>query len=167
MKTIAILACTLITISCASADSRFDRELADLKSAHDKAIAESSDPIHRSYGKSLEQLLRRAVKGNDWDAAHKIIVQLAILPTNAAKELADRWALRASTGYHAKVILREDGTGTHSDYGDFRWQIVGATLFFGSPETAPDKFELPIQDGKLNGVNKIGNRLTLTKQQHP
>ena len=167
MKTLAMLACTLITISCAFAESRFERELANWKSEHDKAIAEASEPVHRSYGASLEQLLRRALKNNDWDAAHKIVTQLAILPPNVAKELEGRWTLRASTGYHANVTFRGDGTGTHSEYGDFRWQIVGATLFFGSPESAPDKFELPIQDSKLNGINKIGNRLTLTKQKHP
>ncbi|MGA3172636.1 MAG: hypothetical protein ABSE62_16670 [Chthoniobacteraceae bacterium] len=84
--------------------------------------------------------------------------------TTTPKQLAGRWNLVASTGYQANVILRGDGTGTHSAYGNFRWQIVGNTLFFGSPESAADKFELPIQNGSLNGINRLGNTLTLTRQ---
>jgi hypothetical protein len=166
MKVIIALAIAL-TVSSAFADSPFDAELKELKSQHDKAITEVSEPIHRSYEESLEQLFRRALEANDLDAALKIRLQLAIVPTAAAKKLAGRWNLHTSTGYRATVVLREDGTGTHSGYGDFRWQIAGTTLFFGPPESAADKFELPSQERKLKGVNSLGNVLTLIKQDEP
>lgn len=140
------------------------RELKQLQGERDKAIAAASEPINRRYQQALEQLLRRATQGNDLESAVKIKAAFASLPQDVAKQLVGAWKLQASTGYGADVTFRGDGSGTHSGYGKFQWHIGGTTLYLGQPESAPDKFDLPIKDGKLNGVNSIGNPLTLTKK---
>jgi len=97
-------------------------------------------------------------KGGAWWSRSPVSVA-----TTTARDLAGHWSLLADSGYQADVVLNEDGTGTHSGYGDFNWQIVGGALYFGSQESAPDKFQLPIKDGVLKGVNRLGNVLTITK----
>ena len=54
------------------AQTQFEGELVKLKHEHDKALAAATAPIDKKYLAALEDLLRRATKTNDLDAALKI-----------------------------------------------------------------------------------------------
>lgn len=58
------------------AETSFERELAQLKDQHEKAIAAAVEPINRRHQSSLEQLLRRATQANDLAAANKIKAEI-------------------------------------------------------------------------------------------
>ncbi len=137
-----------------------------MQEQHDRAVVAALEPINRNYRQALEQLLRHATLVNDVDTAVKIKAELAIvdIPQNAPKDLVGDWSLRTSTGYTADVTFRADGTGTHTGYGEFHWHIVNRTLYLGTKEAAPDKFDLPVVDGKLKGSNSIGNSITMKKK---
>lgn len=140
------------------------RELARLQEQRGEALAAAAEPINRRYQQGLEQLLRRATQANDLETAMKIKAAIASLPQEVIKQLTGAWTLQASTGYGAEVSFRSDGSGTHSGYGKFRWHIEGSTLYLGPSDTAADRFQLPIKEGRLKGFNSIGNELTLTKK---
>ena len=181
MKTIhKILLAALFLLPSMSlhAQTDSDREFKQTQADHEKAIKNASEPITQRYRQdlqaavepinlryqaALEKLLDHAAREADLDTATKIKAALNTLPQVVAKQLAGIWALRANTGYAATVTFQSTGTGTHSQYGNFRWRIDGTTLYLGPTDSA-DKFQLPIADGKLTGVNSIGNELTLTRK---
>lgn len=78
-------------------------------------------------------------------------------------QLSGTWILTVSTGYRAEATLRADGTCSRTDIGKCQWRIEGTTLLLGSGDN-DDKFQLPISDGKLEGINHLGNTLNLTKK---
>lgn len=161
----SLIRTTLLTLAAltairATAQTDVARELNRLEDDREKAIAAAVEPINRRYHQSLETLLRRATQSGDLDTANKIKKTMETLPQDASKQLVGEWALRASTGYAADVTFRSDGTGTHSKGGRFQWRIEGTTLHAGES----DVYYLPIKDGKLKGMNKIGNQLTLSKK---
>jgi hypothetical protein len=140
------------------------RELKQLQAQHEKAIAAALEPINARFQQSLENLSRHALQANDVDTALMIKEVISTLPQVAAQELAGRWRLVANNGYTTDVVLRTDGTGTRTDGGRFQWHIDGTTLYL-DPNLTADKFQLPIKDGKLKGVNNFDNALTLTRMK--
>jgi hypothetical protein len=145
------------------AETAMARELKILGEIRDKAMATAAEPINRQYEQSLEQLLRRATQANELETATKIKAILESLPQVVAKKLVGTWTIRASTGYSTDISFRADGTGTRTNNGKRRWRIEGSTLFLGL-DRGCDKFDLPIKDGKMTGVNGIGNTLSITKK---
>jgi hypothetical protein len=75
MKTIiSCFAATVLLLdgSALSADSQFLAEFMRLTQERDKALAAAEAPINKKYEAALTDLLRRATKANDLDAALKI-----------------------------------------------------------------------------------------------
>jgi len=153
----------LSSVTAADNETKIERELKALQEQHDKDEAAALDPIHRRHQQSLEQLLRHALQANDVKAAVAIRAAIDTLPHEAAKQLPGEWRLVASTGWTGEITLRADGTGTHAGGTKFQWRVEHGTLYLGLGPKA-DRLYLPIVDGKLTGMNSIGNGLTLTKK---
>jgi hypothetical protein len=81
MKTIIILISLLLAPAC-FAQSSFERDLTKLTEDRDKALVRVSDPIQRKYKESLEQLMQRATRNGDLDAAIKIKDAIAKIPVS-------------------------------------------------------------------------------------
>jgi hypothetical protein len=168
MKTLLIpfLALLVLVPSAAPAadkESAMERDLEALKEQRAKDETAALAPIVRRYQQSLELLLRHALQANDVKAAAAIKAEIDSLPHEVAKQLPGDWRLVASTGWNGNISLRADGTGTHAGGDKFQWRVEHGTLYLGLDSKA-DRFYLPIVDGKLTGMNSIGNALTLTKK---
>ena len=86
MKSIIPLLICLALPAIATAETQFDREIAQLRAERDKAMAAASEPINRRYQAALEQTLRRAMQASDVDAAVKIKAALSELGVAAHVE---------------------------------------------------------------------------------
>jgi hypothetical protein len=85
---IATLLCSLIEASYGQ--TAYEKELNQLIEQRDKAVAAAVAPINARFKASAEQLLQRATKGGDLDAANKIKASLETdtkKPDEAIKDL--------------------------------------------------------------------------------
>ena len=112
------LALIVASVTC-SAESPLEKELKQLTSQRDAAIASASDPINRKYQAALEPLLKRATQSNDLDAAIKIREALsraaAAAPTSEPK--ANLVALLTSGRWEWYTTTDLTGTAYHVTFG--------------------------------------------------
>ncbi|RYD17944.1 MAG: hypothetical protein EOP88_24325 [Verrucomicrobiaceae bacterium] len=80
------------------AASPFEAQMDELANAREKAVAQASEPIHRQYAASLQDLLARAIKAGDLDAALKIREELqAVTPKEVNLRIQGSWSDRGKS----------------------------------------------------------------------
>lgn len=161
-----ILALTLLcgsSVMAAEKDTATERYLKALEGQREQEAAAALEPINRRYQQSLEQLLRRALQDKDMKAAAAIQAAIDMLPQEVAKQIPGEWRMVASTGWTGDMTLRANGTGSHANGSKIQWRVEHGILYLG-PGPKADRLYLPIVDGKLTGMNSLGNGLTLTKK---
>ena len=161
------------------AQSQFTNELDRLTTQRDKALAEATAPIQKKFEELSGQLLKRATKAGDLDAAIKIKTamqaasgQREIIPElqTFEKQLAGKWDCKSSSGWWGAFTFKEDGTFIVSQNGvdidNGKWRKTGNTLKVIKQNGTTDIYELPIQGGKLVGKSHTNNTLNLSKEQN-
>ena len=84
--------------SFSHAASPFEKQLDDLAKARDNAVAQVSEPIERQYLVSLQELLNRAIRAGDLDAALKIREELAAAaPREVDMKIQGTWTDRGKS----------------------------------------------------------------------
>jgi hypothetical protein len=152
-----------------AADSPFEKERQQLRAQRDQAVKVTTEPIDRRYQASLEQLLRKAMQGNDLDAAVKIKQDLAAVKAGRPEETLDKdllgkWRVRnTQNGWTDEWVIRADGTISATNE-THHWTIEGAKLLVKHGRGTSTEFDLPIQGGKLKGRDGKGNPLVADKQ---
>jgi hypothetical protein len=152
-----------------AADAAFEKERQQLRAQRDAAVKTATEPIDRGYQASLEQLLRKAMQGNDLDAAVKIRRDLAALKVGKPeqeleKDLAGKWRVRNTrNGWSDEWTIRADGTIVATGETQ-RWNVEGAKLMVTHGKGASTEWDLPVQSGRLKGRDGKGNALTADKQ---
>ena len=126
--TLAIAIVVIVLSPALLAESICERELAQLKDQHEKAVAVAIEPLKRRYQTSLEQLLQRATLAKDLDAAIKIRDQLRALgiPAGAVDTrrffLGSPWVAPSGTSF----TFKSNGTGIRTLGGriiPFNWTM--------------------------------------------
>lgn len=98
----------LISTPVLLGDTGYDQQLTDLLSQRDKALSVATEPIFRRYRTALEELLQKATRANDLDAAVKIKTALeAAERISIASKFQGRWA---PTGIKSRLEFSADGT---------------------------------------------------------
>lgn len=145
MKTAIVLIAFLVAAT-ASGQSPFERDLKKLTEDRDKALAAASDPIQFKYKTLLEQLMQRATRNEDLNAAVKIKEAIAKIPASAligkphpttAEELKDflhgtTWNVSNNSPSEAVVYtltFNKNGTFKHSDGRTGRFEVSGPKTF--------------------------------------
>ena len=132
----------LITLAAAStlslrAEAPFEREFNQLREQRDKLIAAAAEPINRKYQVSLDQLLRRAMQGNDLDTALKIKQEMAgsaitAAPATIAKpESATHKAKTKKQweDYLTNTVWKVTRTETNAPWGTMTFKDKGVVDF--------------------------------------
>ncbi|RYD17896.1 MAG: hypothetical protein EOP88_24480 [Verrucomicrobiaceae bacterium] len=97
----------LVSAPVLLAETAYDKQLTDLQSQRDKALSAATEPIFRRYRTALEELLQKATRANDLDAAVKIKAALDSSQRVAiASEFEGRWA---HTGIKSRLQFNRDG----------------------------------------------------------
>jgi hypothetical protein len=145
MKT-SITLISLLLASVSFAQSSFERDLAKLTEDRDKALVRASDPIQRKYKELLEQLMQRATRNGDLDAAIKIKDAIAKIPASilvtkphpkTAQELREFldgtiWNIsdKSPTGEVLYTLtFDKNGTFKHSDGRTGKFEVTGPNDF--------------------------------------
>jgi hypothetical protein len=81
-----IITALLVLIGSSHGQTTYEKELNQLIEQRDKAIAAAVAPINARFQNLAEQLLQRATKGGDLDAANKIKASLEITNTKKPDE---------------------------------------------------------------------------------
>lgn len=110
------------------AGPEYDRQLAELTAARDKAIADASEPINHRYQIALQDLLRKATTANDVDSAVKIKAALTSAePNGLGWRFRGRWATQ-SGGSHLQFTPGGNfQEAWHGTLQEGRWQATSDT----------------------------------------
>ena len=128
------------------AQSSYERDLVKLTEDRDKALIAASEPIHRKYKALLEQLMQRATRDQDLNAAIKIKDAIAKIPTHGLvakphpktvqelKEFLDGtiWNIsdKTPTGVVSYTLtFNKNGTFQHSDGRTGKFEVSGPNDF--------------------------------------
>ena len=131
----------ILTSTCLlCAQSLYEDNLKRLTEEHDQAVAAAVEPINRRYQAALEQLLERAIRNKDLEAAVKIKTKLAALtpPSSApwrkpanAEEL--KRFLTGTTWKNNKagdtLTFLPDGIFRQQSGNTAPWNTTGANTF--------------------------------------
>lgn len=136
---IAVLSCSGF-IRLAHAESPYERELKDLIEQRDKAIAAATAPINDRFKAAAEQLLQRATRNNDLDAANKINGALGRLTAGGAptaslvikdlrRQLAGTtWALLANVQPRGGLMNKITFNDKTVDPGNYKYEATHNTV---------------------------------------
>lgn len=167
----------------AFAETPFEREMKQLKTQRDAAVAASTKALDERYRAALEQALQRATQAKD-PAAAAIKTELLTLgplrepavpgaATSAKPTLPSTmfggWTVGNAAGWKAVYNFKPDGTcectpGTAkipSKVGT--WSKNASKLEVLWPDGDLQAFDLPIKAGKLTGFNRDGVGLSMIK----
>jgi hypothetical protein len=139
----------------------FDQLTAD----RDKALATAAEPINRLYQTALEALQRRATLANDLDTALRIKEALDRLSAKA--EIVGTWNFVNHTdGVKAVVEFKADNTLLWDGKQVAMWTTNDKHLIITHDNRGghQDYYNLPVRDGKLDGTNTPGQKMTITRK---
>lgn len=141
------------------------REFDQLTLDRDKALAAVADPINHLYQTALEALQQRATQANDLDTALRIKQALDKLSTRA--EIVGTWNF---VNHADEVKYVAEFKANHTFFWDGRqvgvWDTDGKQLIITHYNRGghQDYYHLPVRDGKLDGRNTPGDRITITRK---
>ena len=131
----------------------------------DKALANAAEPINRLYQSALESLQKRATLANDLDAAVRIKQALDKLFVKA--EIVGTWNFFNHTDeVKAVVEFRANNTFFWNGVQVGMWDTDGNQLIITHEHRGGhrDFYNLPVRDGKLDGKNTPGHKVTITRK---
>ena len=141
------------------------REFDQLTADRDKALATAAEPINHLYQTALEALLRRATLANDLDTA--VLIKQALDKFSAAATIVGTWNFVNHTD-GVKYVAEFKANNTF--FWDGRqvgvWTINGDKLIITHDNRGghQDYYNLPVRDGKLDGRNRPGDSITITRK---
>ena len=147
------------------AASDTEREFDQLTADRDKALATAAEPINRLYQTALEALQRRATLANDLDTAVHIKQTLDRLAAKA--EIVGTWNFVNHTDeVKAVVEFKTDNTFVWNGRQVGMWSINEKQLIITHYNRGghQDNYNLPVRDGKLDGTNTPGQKMTITRK---
>jgi len=162
---VCLAAAISLALSSLSAASDTAREFDQLTLDRDKALAATAEPINRLYQTALEALQKRATLANDLDTALRIKQALEKLSAKAA--IVGAWNF---VNHNDGVKYVADFKADNSFLWDGRqvgmWTINGDKLIITHDNRRghQDYYDLPVRDGKLDGRNTAGDRVTITRK---
>ena len=163
------LLCLAAAITLASrpvrAASDAAAEFYQLTLDRDKAVATAAEPINRLYQSALEALQKRATLANDLDTAVRIKQALDKLSTTA--EIVGTWNFFNHTDeVKATVEFRANNTFFWNGEQVGTWDTDGKKLIIAHKHRGghQDFYNLPVRDGKLDGTNTPGQKITITRK---
>ena len=131
----------------------------------DKALATAAGPINRLYQSALEALQKRAALANDLDTAVRIKQTLDKLSAKA--EIVGTWNFFNHTDeVKAVVEFRANNTFFWNGEQVGVWDTDGKRLIIAHEHRGGHKdfYNLPVSDGKLDGTNTPGQKITITRK---
>ena len=153
---------TTLFASSVFGESPIERELAQVAEQRDKALAAAADPIQRKYHATLEQLLRRAMKANDLDAALKIKNELKKLPRTDGDQRNDlanslrgsKWTWEPPNGF---VTFDASGKMTASAGWSCSWEVTAPkTVTLSSTNSGKTTLQFDEDFAKFSGHDFSG-----------
>jgi hypothetical protein len=148
-------------IAASDTAQEFDR----LTAERDKTLATAADPINRLYQTALEALLRRATLANNLDTAVRI--KEALDKHSAKAQIVGAWNFVNHTdGVEAVVEFKPDNTFLWNGQEVALWTTNQKHLIITHHNRGghQDYYDLPVRDGKLDGTNTPGQKLTITRK---
>ena len=140
-------------------------EFAQLTLDRDKAIAAAAEPVNRLYQTALEALQQRATQANDLDTAVRIKQALDKLSARAA--ILGAWDF---VNHADEVKYVAEFKTDHTFCWDGKqvgvWDTDGRkiTIIHFNRGGHSDYYNLPVRDGKLDGRNTTGDKITITRK---
>lgn len=163
------LVCLAIALSLATEPLRADGDTAQefdrLTADRDTALAAAAEPINRLYQTALEGLLHRATQESDLDTALRI--KLEIDKLKAKPEIVGKWDFANHTdGVNAVVEFRGNNTFFWNGKKVGTWDTNDKQLIISHEHRGghKDYYDLPVRDGKLDGRNTPGQKITITRK---
>ena len=148
-----------------AAASAIAPEFDQLTLARDKELATAVEPINRVYQKALETLQQRATQANDLDTANRI--KEALDKLSAKTEILGTWdfvnhadGVKYVAGFKADHTYFWDG----KEVGMWHTQGKAITITHYNRGGHSDYYRLPVRDGKLDGSNTRGDKVTITRK---
>ena len=141
------------------------REFDQLTLDRDKALATAAEPINHLYQTALEALMRRATQANDLDTAVRI--KEALEKFSAKAGIVGTWNFVNHTdGVEAVVEFRTDNTFVWNGNQVGLWTTNGKQLIITHDNRGghQDFYNLPVHEGKLDGTNTPGHKVTITRK---
>jgi len=141
------------------------REFDQLTLDRGKGLATAVEPINRAYQTELEALLQRATQVNDLDTAGRIKQTLDRLVTKP--QIVGTWDFENHTdGVKAVVEFRPDNTFLWNGKQVGVWTTNEKHLVISHDNRGghQDYYKLPVRDGKLDGTNTPGQKVTITRK---
>ena len=162
---VCLAAAISLALSSLSAASDTAREFDQLTLDRDKALAATAEPINRLYQTALEALQRRATLANDLDTALRI--KQALEKLSAKAEIVGTWNfVNHNDGVKYVAGFRADNSFLWDGKQVGMWTINGDKLIITHDNRRghQDYYDLPVRDGKLDGRNTAGDRVTITRK---
>ena len=131
----------------------------------DKALANAAGPINRLYQSALEALQKRAALANDLDTAVRI--KQALDKLSAKAEIVGTWNF---FNHADEVKYVAEFRDNHTFLWDGKqvgvWDTDGKHLIITHYNRGghQDYYNLPVRDGKLDGKNTPGDKITITRK---
>ena len=187
MKPLLIATLLLAAIlSPVAGQTTYEREAKQLKEQRDKAVADSAKAINVRYQAALEQVYRRALQAKD-ASSDSIKTELETLgplrqpgltatplstTANTAslpRTMLGKWNVVAIGGWKSSWEFKEDGTcaitpGTAKIPDKVcTWSKNKDAIEVRYPDGGITQLEWPIKSGKLEGNDKAGGKVWLSK----
>jgi hypothetical protein len=159
------LAANLLIPRPLGAASDAARELDQLTADRDKAIVNAAAPINRMYQTALEALQQRATQANDLDTALRI--KQALERLSAKAEILGRWDfINHADGVKYVAEFKPDQTFLWDGRQVGVWDTDGKKIIITHYNRGghSDYYSLPVRDGKLDGSNTHGDKVTITRK---
>src|SRR5678815_429049 len=167
IRTTVLCLAAIISLAFPSLNAASDaaREFDQLTLDRDKALAATAEPINRLYQTALEALQKRATLANDLDTALRI--KQALERLSAKAEIVGTWNfVNHNDGVKYVAGFRADNSFLWDGKQVGMWTINGDKLIITHDNRRghQDYYDLPVREGKLDGRNTAGDRVTITRK---
>jgi hypothetical protein len=167
LRTTVLCAAAAISLALPSLSAASDaaREFDQLTLDRDKALTAAAEPINHLYQTALEALLQRATQANDLDTAVRIKQALEKLSARAG--ILGVWNF---VNHVDGVKYVADFKADHTFFWDGEqkgvWDTDGKQVIVVHYNRGghSDYYHLPVRDGKLDGRNTHGDKVTITRK---
>ena len=169
-RVLLIVICSIAAVTPSQADNEISRQFDELLLDRDRAVGSAVAPINARYVQELERLYRRAVEAKDMETAARIkpvmeVLKLATSPRSGKEALVGAWSFKnESDGHTGSVELHADHSYTSSGKRVGQWRVEGKQIVITLDEGGhEDRYDLPLNGGKLKGTNRVGQTVILTR----